>query len=143
MSWFDEAVARHQRERRATESAQQKKQGDEAAVLMRQKEEVEALDPLLQRLLAEYGEHLYGKGLVQKRFLVRRERPGKGAERSWNWHWHLYSLVKGKASIELHPIFNKEGVVQGFTATNGEKSVEIPAADETAIKDGLVALYLQ
>lgn len=143
MSWFDEAVARHQREQRAATSAQQKKQGKTVEPLMRQKEEVEALDSLIQRLLSEYGEHLYGKGLVQKRFLVRLERPAKSAKRSWNWHWHLYSLVKGKASIELHPIFDEEGVIQSFTASSGEKRVEIASADEQAIKDGLVALYLQ
>ena len=143
MRWFDEAVARHQRERRAAEVAQQKKQGDAAGLLTRQQEEVELLDPLIQRLLSEYGEHLYGKGMMQKRFLVRLERPGKNAERSWNWHWHLYSLVKGKASIELSPTFNDLGVIQSFIATSGEKRVEIAAADEQAIKDGLVALYLQ
>lgn len=143
MSWFDEAVARHRREQRAAESAQQKKQGNTAESLVRQKEEVEALDPLVQRLLSEYGEHIYGKGLIQKRFLVRLERPGKSAERSWHWHWHLYSLVKGKASLKLHPTFNEEGVLQSFIATSGEKRVEIAGADEAAIKAGLVALYLQ
>ena len=143
MSWFDEAVARHQRERRAAEVAQQKQQGGVTEVLARQKEEVETLDPLIQRLLSEYGEHLYGKGMLQKRFLVRLERPGNNAERSWNWHWHLYSLVKGKASIELSPTFNELGVIQGFIAISDQKRVEIAAADEQAIKDGLVALYLQ
>lgn len=143
MSWFDEAVARHQREQRATASAQQKKQGEAVEPLVRQKEEVETLDPLIQRLLSEYGEHLYGKALIQKRFLVRLERPGKSAKRSWNWHWHLYSLVKGKASIELHPIFNEEGVIQNFTAISAEKRVDTTSADEQAIKDGLIALYLQ
>lgn len=143
MSWFDEAVARRQREQRAAASAQPKKKSDALEPLQRQRQEVEALDPLLQRLLSEYGEHVYGKNLFQKRFLIRLEPPGKNSERAWNWHWHLYSLVRDKASVEVAPNFNEAGFIEGFVLTSGRKRTEVASVDEVALKDGLVSLYLQ
>lgn len=143
MTWFDEAVARRQRELRAAESAQKQHSSRIVEPVERQKQEVEAFDPLVQRLLSEYGERLYGKGLIQKRFIIRLLRPGKSPTRSWDWYWHLYSLVKGKASIELHPAFDEEGIISGWTIMSGQKRVEIVGADEDALKEGLVALYLQ
>lgn len=143
MSWFDEAVARRQREQRAASSAQPKKKGDALEPLQRQRQEVEALDPLLQRLLSEYGEHVYGKNLFQKRFLIRLEQPGKNSEHSWNWHWHLYSLVRDKANVEVAPNFNEAGFIESFVLTSGRKRTEVASVDEATLKDGLVSLYLQ
>lgn len=142
MSWFDEAVARRRRAERAAESAQAKGGKSPAEPLMRQQQEVEAFDPLIQRLLNEYGERVYGKSFFQKRFLVRLLHPGKAGKKSWNWYWHLYSFVKDMASVELHPTFNAEGVIQSFTLQSGQKRVEIPTADEDDIKEGLVTLYM-
>lgn len=143
MSWFDEAVARRQRAERAAASIQAKKKDGPVEPLMRQQQEVEAFDPLVQRLLSEYGERVYGKSFTQKRFLLRLERPGKNREKSWSWHWHLYSLVKNLASVEMHPLFTDEGVIRSFVLTSGQKRVEIVSADEDGIKEGLVALYMQ
>ncbi len=106
-----------------------------------QQQEVEALNPLMERLMSEYGEHVFGKSFLQKRYLVRLERPGKSLEKSWNWH--LDSLVKGMSSIEIHPNFDDGGMIQGFLLISGHKRVEATSADETAIKEALVSLYLQ
>ena len=143
MSWFDEAVARRQRAERAAASRQAKKNAGPVEPLVRQQQEVEAFDPLVQRLLGEYGDRVYGRSFTQKRFLLRLERPGKSGEKSWNWHWHLYSLVKHLASVELHPLFTDEGLIRGFELTSGQKRVELASADEDALKEGLVALYMQ
>ena len=146
MSWFDEAVARRLREQRqhaAASSSPLNNAGDVLEPLGRQRQEVELCDPLIQRLLGEYGEHAYGKSVFQKRFLIRLERPGKNAQRAWNWHWHLYSLLSGKESLELHPTFAADGLIVGFTLISGRKRVEIVGIDETVIQEGLVSLYLQ
>ncbi len=145
MSWFDEAVARRLREQRqcAAASSSPLNEGDGLEPLERQRQEVELCDPLIQRLLSEYGEHAYGKSVFQKRFLIRLECPGKNSQRAWNWHWHLYSLVRGKESVELHPTFAADGVIVGFTLVSGRKKVEIAGIDETAIQEGLVSLYMQ
>lgn len=143
MSWFDEAVARRQREQRATASAQNQDSLRSADPLVRQQEEVEMLNPLLQRLLSEYGEHVFGKSLLQKRFLVRLERPGKNGERAWNWHWHLNSLAPGMHGIEVHPCFDANGIIQSLELHRQERHVEITDLSEEAIQEGLVSLYLQ
>ncbi|GAC1430228.1 MAG: hypothetical protein NVS4B1_27020 [Ktedonobacteraceae bacterium] len=141
MSWFDEAVARRQREQRV--AAQNQTMVRSATPALRQQQEVEALNPLLQRLLAEYGEHVFGKSLLQKRFLVRLERPGKSGEKTWNWHWHLNSLTRDMHGIEVHPCFDAEGTIQGLELQSKARCVEIPSIDEAAIQEGLVSLYLQ
>ena len=142
MSWFDEAVARRQREQRAAASARNQHERSTDPVV-RQQQEVEALNPLLQRLLTEYGEHVYGKNLFQKRFLVRLERPGNSGEKAWNWHWHLNSLVPDVKGIEVHPRFDAEGTIQGFELQSKARRVEITGIDEATIQEGLVSLYLQ
>ena len=108
-----------------------------------QQQEVEALNPLMERLLSEYGEHVFGKSLLQKRYIVRLERPGKSLEKSWNWHWHLDSLVKDRNGVEVHPTFDANGIIQGFLLISGRKRVQTTSADEAALKEALVSLYLQ
>ena len=143
MSWFDEAVARRQREQRAAASAQNRNTVHSTDPVVRQQQEVEMLNPLLQRLLSEYGEHVFGKSLLQKRFLVRLEHPGKSGEKAWNWHWHLNSLARDMNGIEVHPHFDADGVVQSLELQSKERRVEITDISEEAIQEGLVSLYLQ
>ncbi len=143
MSWFDEAVARRQREQRSKDVANANAASGSVDPLVKQQREVETFDPLIQRLLSEYGEHVFGKGLLQKRFLVRLERPGKTREKAWNWHWHLDNLVKNANSVELHPNFASNNTIQGFVLLSGQKRIEVPATDDVAIKEGLVSLYME
>jgi hypothetical protein len=143
MSWFDEAVARRQRTQHADELDKSRFVANSAEFTQRQQQEVALLTPLLTRLLSEYGEHVFGKSLLQKRFLVRLERPGKNLEKSWTWHWHLDSLVKGMNSVEVHPNFAFDGTIQGFLLLSAGKRVEVADADEAALKDALVSLYMQ
>ncbi len=143
MSWFDEAVARRQREQRTTAAGRKQNTERSAEPLVQQQQEVEALNPLLQRLLHEYGEHVFGKSLLQKRFLVRLERPGKSGTRVWNWHWHLNSLVRDMSGVEVHPRFDSDNIIQGFELQSKERRVEVVDIDEAAIQEGLVSLYLQ
>lgn len=143
MSWFDEAVARKQREQRTEESRQGRREPESGNVTLRQQQEVEALNPLLERLLSEYGERVFGRSFLQKRFIVRLERPGKSLEKSWNWHWHLDSLVKDLSSVEVNPVFASDGMIRGLLFTSAQKRMEAAGADEDAIKEVLVALYLQ
>ncbi len=105
--------------------------------------EVEALHPLMERLLSEYGERVFGKNFLQKRYLIRLERPGKNHAKSWQWHWHLDSLVKDVSSIEVHPTFDATGMIQGFLLISGQKRVETTSTEEATLKEALVALYLQ
>ncbi|HCI79757.1 MAG TPA: hypothetical protein DHW02_08710 [Ktedonobacter sp.] len=141
MSWFDEAVARKQREQRVT--SQKKQEPVPSNVTEVQQREVEAFNPLLERLLSEYGERVYGKSMFQKRFLIRLERPGKNRDKTWTWHWHLYSLVKTMQSVEVHPHFDATGVIQRFSLISGNKHIETTSADEPSIKEALVSLYMQ
>jgi len=143
MSWFDEAVARRQREQHAAASAQNKDTIHSADPVVRQQQEVEMLNPLLQRLLTEYGEHVFGKSLLQKRFLVRLERPGKSGKKAWNWHWHLNSLTPAMNGIEVHPHFDARGTIQSLELQSKDRRVEITDLSEEAIQEGLVSLYLQ
>jgi hypothetical protein len=143
MSWFDEAVARRQREQRIASSSQPEHASLKEVVQERQREEVLAFDALMQRLLGEYAGHVYGKSLFQKRFLIRLERPGTNNRRTWDWHWHLYSLVRGQNSVEVQPQFSETGTIQGFMLISGHKHVVVSSANEAALKDGLVALYMQ
>jgi hypothetical protein len=76
--------------------------------------------------------------MLQKRFIIRLEAPGKSAEKSWNWHWHLYSLVKQSASIELHPHFSADGTIEGFTILKGSKCIEVTGCAEEDLKEGLI-----
>jgi hypothetical protein len=139
-------VAKRQREQHATAPHKTEADTQSLDLQQRQQREVEAFDPLIQRLLAEYGEHVFGKSLLQKRFLVRLERPGgrPGARgKTWNWHWHLYSLARGMQGVEMHPLFAADGMIEGFLLACGAKRIEaIPASEET-IKEGLVSLFLQ
>jgi hypothetical protein len=141
MSWFDEAVARRQQAQRAGEPGKGKR--DPIDLAQKQQQEVEALNPLLERLLSEYGERVFGKNLLQKRYIVRLERPGKSLEKSWNWHWHLDSLVKGSEGVEVYPTFDVRGIIRGFLLRSGRKRVETTSADEAALKEALISLYLQ
>jgi len=143
MSWFDEAVARRQQAQRAGESRKGKRGQDSIDRANVQQQEVEALNPLLERLLSEYAERVFGKNLLQKRYIVRLERPGKSLEKSWNWHWHLDSLIKGSYGVEVYPTFDVHGIIQGFLLRSGRKRVETTSADEVALKEALVSLYLQ
>ena len=143
MSWFDEAVARKQREQRVTESSQKKQESVPANPAQAQQREVEMFNPLLERLLSEYGERVYGKNLFQKRFLVRLERPGKNRDKAWTWHWHLDSLVKNMQSVEVHPHFDATGMIQRFLLISGNKHIETTSADESSLKEALVSLYMQ
>ena len=143
MNWFDEAVARKQREQRVTKTSQKKQVPTPANMIQAQQQEVEAFNPLLERLLSEYGERVYGKSLLQKRFLVHLERPGKSRDKAWTWHWHLNSLVKNINSVEVHPNFDATGMIQNFILVSGDKHIETTSADEPSIKEALVSLYLQ
>jgi hypothetical protein len=143
MSWFDEAVARQQRAQRASRLGKGKRERDPLDHAHVEQQEVETLNPLLERLLSEYGEHVFGRSLFQKRYIVRLERPGKNREKSWTWHWHLDSLVKGSNGVEVHPIFDRNGIIQGFLLISGRKRVEATSADEATLKEALVSLYLQ
>jgi hypothetical protein len=165
MNWFDEAVARHQREQRmrqqhdaSSQSTSHTSRTDDPQQL--RQEEVAAFDPLVRRVLTEYAERVFGKSFVQKRFLVRLERPGHrpGARskstsalqeaagdnsKCWTWHWHLDSLVRGKPGLELHPTFSPINLIQGFVLLSGQHRLEISSPDEEAIKEGLVSLFLR
>lgn len=138
MSWLDEAVSRRMLARRDAESAKSDAQPDAATMLLRQQQHVAAFDPLIQRLLREYGEFAFARSMLQKRFIIRLETPGKSAEKSWNWHWHLYSLVKQGASIELHPHFSTDGAIEGFTILKGSKRIEVTGCAEEDLKEGLI-----
>ncbi|MDQ6662300.1 MAG: hypothetical protein M3Z24_15215 [Chloroflexota bacterium] len=148
MSWFDEAVARRQRAQRTDASRNRKgkhePEPDPVDQVRMQQQEVEALNPLMERLLSEYGERVFGKGLLQKRYIVRLERPGKSKSlgKSWNWHWHLDSLVKDMSSVEVHPTFDADGMIQSFLLISGHKRVKTTSADEAILKEALVSLYL-
>src|SRR2546430_12566802 len=113
MSWFDEAVARRQRAQRAGESRKGQHEPDPVNQAHVQQQEVGALNPLMERLLSEYGERVFGRSFLEKRYLVRLVRPGKSLEKSWHWHWQLDSLVKGMSSVEVHPNFDAGGMIQG------------------------------
>ena len=141
MSWFDEAVARKQREQRVT--GQKKQEPVPTNVTEVQQREVEAFNPLLERLLSEYGERVYGKSMFQKRFLVRLERPGKNRDKAWTWHWHLYSLVKNIQSVEVHPHFDASGMIQHFSFISDNKRIETTSAEESSLKEALVSLYME
>ena len=164
MNWFDEAVARRQREQRMRQQRDASSQSTSHDSRIddpqqRQQEEVAAFDPLVQRVLTEYAERVFGKSFVQKRFLVRLERPGHRPgvrskstsahladgdnSKCWTWHWHLDSLVRGKPGLELHPTFSPANLIQGFALLSGQHRVEIPSPDEDAIKEGLVSLFLR
>jgi hypothetical protein len=163
MNWFDEAIARRQREERIRQqldatSPSSQRNGNADDPQLRQQIEVMAFDPLVQRVLTEYAERVFGKSFMQKRFLVRLERPGQrpvarsnsssvqavgNDHKSWTWHWHLDSLVRGKSGLELHPVFSPDAMIQGFVLLSGQHRVEIPATDEEAIKEGLVSLFLK
>lgn len=143
MNWFDEAVAKKQRAQRVNESGKQRQEPVHANPTQTQQQEVEAFNPLLERLLSEYGERVYGKNMFQKRFLVRLERPSKSRNKAWTWHWHLNSLVKNIHSVEVHPHFDATGTIQSFLFISGEKQIETTSVDEPAIKEALVSLYLQ
>ena len=140
MSWFDEAVARCQR---AAASAHNQERRLSTDPMVRQQQEVELLNPLLQRLLTEYGEHVFGKSFLQKRFLVHLERPGKSGDKTWNWHWHLNSLARDMNGIEVHPHFDAVGIIQSIELQGKGRHVEITDISEEAIQEGLVSLYLQ
>src|SRR5579884_1174907 len=109
MSWFDEAVARRRLAQRDAASKKIKSEADVPTLQQQQWHEVETFDPLIQQLLNEYGEATCGKTMLRKSFLVRLERPGKGAEKIWNWHWHLYNFAKPSESVEVHPDFASDG----------------------------------
>jgi hypothetical protein len=143
MSWLDEAVSRRRLAQRNAESTKAISDSDASTLPQRQQQSVEALDPLVQRLLTEYGEFAFPKSFLQKRFLVRLEHPGHNAEKFWNWHWHLYSLAKHTQSIEVHPRFAPTGMIEGFILLKGQQRIEVEGNDETPIKEGLVSLYLQ
>jgi hypothetical protein len=138
MSWLDEAVSRRMLARRDAESTKNNIQPDTATLLLHQQQQVAAFDPLIQRLLHEYGEFAFAKSLLQKRFIIRLEPPGKNTEKSWNWHWHLYSLAKHNASIELQPRFSATGTIEGFTILKGSQRIEVAGHSEEALKEGLL-----
>jgi hypothetical protein len=143
MSWLDEAVARRRLAQRNAESAQAAPEGDASTVPQQQQQNVEAFDPLIQRLLTEYAEFAFRKSFFQKRFLVQLEHPGHNAEKAWSWHWHLYSLKNAAESIEIHPCFASDGTIVGFTLCKGHRRIEVNGSDETALKEGLTSIYLQ
>ena len=138
MSWLDEAVSRRVLARRDAESTKSNTQPDAATLLLRQQQYVTAFDPLIQRLLHEYGDFAFARSLLQKRFIIRLELPGKGVEKSWSWHWHLYSLVKQSASIELHPQFSTDGAIAGFIILKGSKRIEVAGCTEEDLKESLI-----
>lgn len=142
MSWLDEAVSRRLQAQRDAEPAKVRSEANAAPLELQQQQNVEAFDPLVQRLLREYGEFVFAKMALQKHFIVRLERPGRGAEKTWNWHWHFYSLVKHHDSIEVHPRFTPDGMIKGFTLLKAQQRIEIEGFDEAALKEGLIALYL-
>ena len=143
MSWLDGAVSRRRLAQRSAESTKAITDSDASTLPQHQQQSVEAFDPLVQRLLTEYGEFAFPKSFFQKRFIVRLERPGHNAEKSWNWHWHLYSLAKHTESVEVHPRFDHNGMIEGFTLIKGPQRIEVEGNDETPLKEGLISLYLQ
>jgi hypothetical protein len=54
----------------------------------------------------------------------------------------LDSLVKDRNGVEVHPNFDANGIIQGFLLISGRKRVETTSADEAALKEALVSLYL-
>ena len=140
MSWFDEAVA--QRHLAQRDAASIKIKSEANATSLQQGREVEAFAPLIERLLSEYGEATCGKPMLRKNFLVQLERPGKAVGKFWNWHWHLYNLAKPRESVEVHPDFTPDGMIQGFTFTREKKHIKILGTDKSALKEALVSIYL-
>lgn len=64
MSWLDEAVSRRVLARRDAESTKSNTQPDAATLLLRQQQYVTAFDPLIQRLLHEYGDFAFARSLL-------------------------------------------------------------------------------
>jgi len=143
MNWFDEAIARKQREQRVSTTEQEKQVSAPADPAQMQRQEIDDFNPLLTRLLNEYGERAYGKSFIQKRFQVQLEHPGKSQKKQWGWHWHIYSFVKNVASVEVHPNFDEKGIISSFLLLSGNKRVETTSTDELELKEALVSLYLQ
>jgi hypothetical protein len=143
MSWFDEAVARRRRMQRAANPAKARQEANPVDWSVRQRQEVEALHPLMERLLSEYGDHVYGRSFTQKRYVVRLEHPGKSRQKSWNWHWHLDSLVRNLSGVEVHPCFANNNTLHKLVLMSGHKRIEVNSLEEDAIKEALVSLYLQ
>jgi hypothetical protein len=142
MSWFDEAVAQRRLAQRDAASTKIKSAADATTLQQKQWREVETFAPLIQRLLSEYGEATSGKTMLRKNFLVQLERPGRGAGKFWNWHWHLYNLARPRESVEVHPNFAPDGIIQGFTFIRGKRHIQILGTDESILKEGLVSIYL-
>ena len=143
MNWFDEAIARKQREQRVNTTEQEKQISVPVDPAQTQRQEIDAFNPLLTRLLNEYGERAYGKSFFQKRFQVQLEHPGKSLKKQWGWHWHIYSFVKDVASVEVHPNFDEKGIISSFLLLSGFKRVETTSTDELELKEALVSLFLQ
>lgn len=142
MSWFDEAVARRRRDQHTSDQAKTPRAADPVERAERLQQEIEALHPLMERLLGEYGDRVYGRRFIQKRYMVRLERPGKSGQKSWSWHWHLDSLVSNFSGVEVHPRFADDGAINGLVFVSGHKRVEAASVDEAAIQEALVSLYL-
>ncbi len=142
MSWFDEAVARKRRDQRAADVSKTPREAEILSPTEQQRQEIEALHPLMERLLGEYGDRVYGRRFMQKRYLVRLERPGKSGQKSWNWHWHLDSLVSHLSGVEVHPCFAADSTISSLSFISGYKRIETNSSDEAAIKEALVSLYL-
>ncbi len=142
MSWFDEAVARRRRDQHTANMTKMPGEANDVDLPERHRQEIEALHPLMERLLGEFGDHVYGRHFMQKRYMVRLERPGKSGQKSWNWHWHLDSLASGLSGVEVHPRFADDHAITGLLFMSGHRRVEASSADETAIKEALVSLYV-
>lgn len=146
MSWLDEELARQNAAR-----ARQPEPEQDAAALdrdARAKSQVQALDPLVQLLLSEYGQRAMGKTFRGRQYGTLLESPGQrnlghGEIERWDWHWHLHSYVRGVPGLEVHPQFDEQGVIIALDVRSSSAVWdEVAAPTEDALKAALVHAYL-
>jgi hypothetical protein len=143
MSWLDDALAREKLHAPKDERASSDPPRDRDAAIAAQ---VRELDPLLQGILAEFGDRALGRTFRGKQYGTRLEPPGqkpgvaRGTIVTWGWHWHLYSYHKTRPGLELHPTFNEAGDLVAFTLSGGTWSEDCPPTEE-GLKAGLVHAY--
>lgn len=147
MSWLDEELARQN----AARARQPEPEANTAALDRdaRAKEQVRALDALVQLLLSEYGQRAMGKSFRGRQYATLLEAPGQrslggGAVERWDWHWHLHSYQRGVPGLEVHPQFDEHGAITTLEVRGGSRGWhELAAPTEEAIKAALVHAYLE
>ncbi len=148
MSWFDDVLARERLQAQSQTDASSNQATDRTAFIARQ---VQELDPLIQQILAEFGDRVFGHTFRGKQYATRLEVPGqkpgatRGSVEAWGWHWHLYSFHKTLPGLELHPTFDDTGLLTTFTLLGGawrETCEPTEAALKTSLVHAYQALYL-